>query len=217
MLCSLIVEAIAEDATILARNFIQLLVSPGYPYQRDEHPQRLILRGLPGHWSIAEWSGRMGDREEARGHDCCYGHGHGFFEWALPLHSANLWQAKRLLVLCEASSRRFDTPQTSVHTYPSTLRMSLNGVRVYEATVPDHPHDARGALSYLRRGVGAHGFLARAMMEGEQIHWIAQGSPDDYLRLRCEVPAEAFLRGGLTIYGAECGRYPVSPTVIIEW
>jgi hypothetical protein len=23
--------------------------------------------------------------------------------------------------------------------------------------------------------------------------------------------------GGLTLYGAECGRYPVCPTVIVEW
>jgi len=37
------------------------------------------------------------------------------------------------------------------------------------------------------------------------------------LRLRCAVPANALARGGLTIYGAECGRYPVSPTVIIDW
>jgi predicted transcriptional regulator len=135
----------------------------------------------------------------------------------LPLHTADLRFAKRIQVLCEASSRRFDTPQTSVHTHPSTLRMSLNGVRVYEATVPDHPHDARGALSYLRGGLGAHGFLARAVMEGDQMHQIAERGHDDYLRLRCEVPAEAFVKGGLTIYGAECGRYPVSPTVIVEW
>jgi predicted transcriptional regulator len=40
---------------------------------------------------------------------------------------------------------------------------------------------------------------------------------DDTLRLRCEVPADALAQGGLTIYGAECGRFPVCPTVIIDW
>jgi predicted transcriptional regulator len=37
------------------------------------------------------------------------------------------------------------------------------------------------------------------------------------LRLRCGVPDGALALGGLTIYGAECGRFPVSPTVIIEF
>jgi predicted transcriptional regulator len=37
------------------------------------------------------------------------------------------------------------------------------------------------------------------------------------LRLRCAVPPDALPVGGLTIYGAECGRYPVCPTVIVEW
>jgi len=31
------------------------------------------------------------------------------------------------------------------------------------------------------------------------------------------VPADAPFRGGLTIYGAESGRYPICPTVIAEW
>jgi len=35
--------------------------------------------------------------------------------------------------------------------------------------------------------------------------------------LRCAVPANAMVQGGLTIYGAECGRFPLAPTVIIDW
>jgi hypothetical protein len=31
------------------------------------------------------------------------------------------------------------------------------------------------------------------------------------------VPADAMAQGGLTIYGAECGRFPICPTVIVEW
>ena len=30
-------------------------------------------------------------------------------------------------------------------------------------------------------------------------------------------PQDALAQGGLTIYGAECGRFPVCPTVIVEW
>jgi predicted transcriptional regulator len=72
-------------------------------------------------------------------------------------------------------------------------------------------------LSYLRGGLGAYGYLAHAFAEAESVRQIARHVMDDVLRLRCVVPADALAQGGLTIYGAECGRYPVGPTVIIEW
>ena len=118
---------------------------------------------------------------------------------------------------CEASSHRIDTPQTDDEIYPTTLRMSLNGVRVYQGILRNHPHDARGMLSYLRGGRGAYGYLAHAFAEGELLAQIIAAMDGDWLRLRCAVPQEAIAQGGLTIYGAECGRYPVCPTVIIEW
>jgi len=72
-------------------------------------------------------------------------------------------------------------------------------------------------LSYLRGGVGAYGYPAYALAEGDLLREIARSITDDRLRLRCTVPKEALARGGLTVYGAECGRFPVCPTVIIEW
>jgi hypothetical protein len=94
--------------------------------------------------------------------------------------------------------------------------MSLNGVRVYQATLRNHPHDSRGLLSYLRGGKGAYGYLVHAFAEGPTLRRIVAGHGSNQLRLRCGVPKKSFAQGGLTIYGAECGRYPVSPTVIIE-
>jgi predicted transcriptional regulator len=83
--------------------------------------------------------------------------------------------------------------------------------------VHNHPHDSRGVLSYLRGGVGGYGYPAYAIAEGALLKEIAKKAVDDSLHLRCEVPADALVQGGLTIYGAECGRFPVCPTVIIEW
>jgi hypothetical protein len=97
------------------------------------------------------------------------------------------------------------------------LVISLNDVRLYEAVLRNHPHDSRGVLSYWRGGLGAYGYLARASAEDQLVREIAKNGADDTLRLRCAVPAEALAQGGLTIYGAECGRFPVCPTVIIEW
>jgi hypothetical protein len=42
-------------------------------------------------------------------------------------------------------------------------------------------------------------------------------SGDGVLRLRAIVPEASLARGGLTVYGAECGRFPLGPTVILDW
>jgi hypothetical protein len=81
----------------------------------------------------------------------------------------------------------------------------------------NHPHDSRGVLSYLRGGVGAYGYLVHAFVEHELLQQVVNSSSDGHLKLRCEVPSEAVVVGGLSIYGAECGRFPVCPTVIVEW
>ena len=155
--------------------------------------------------------------EWRRVEDACYGFVHGFFEWVLPLKGAQLAKARRLRILCEASSHRIDAPQTDADIFPTTLIMLLNGVRVYKAVLRNHPHDSRGVLSYLRGGVGAYGYPAYAVAEGPLLAEINRAVVDDSLHLRCEVPDDALVQGGLTIYGAECGRFPVCPTVIVDW
>src|SRR5579884_1952410 len=217
MLCTLWLEACTEEGTAIARNFLQYFVTEAYPSLREEGPRALVLRGTPGDWAAGEWSGGMSERARSGAEDSCYGMGHGYFEWALPLNGADISKARRIRVLCEASSHRIDTPQTDADIFPTTLQMFLNGIQVYGAWIRNHPHDSRGSLSYLRGGLGAYGYLAHAFAEAESVRQIALHVMDDTLRLRCVVPEDALARGGLTIYGAECGRYPVAPTVIIEW
>lgn len=217
MLCELLLTARARDGTVVAQNFVNYLVSDGYPPPREETERALVLRGAPGDWSEAKWSGSGPDRDRIRAEDCCSAFGHGFFEWKLPLAGADLAKAHRLKLLCEASSHRVDNPQTDSDTYSTTLRLTLNGVRVYEGVLRNHPHDARGVLSYLRGGAGAYGYLVHAFAERDLLRQIAANTTDDVLTLRCEVPSDALVIGGLTIYGAECGRFPLCPTVVIEW
>ncbi len=154
---------------------------------------------------------------QARAEDCCHGIGHGYFEWEFPIDNSKLSNARSIRILCEASSHRIDTPQTDDELYPTTFHMLLNQVPVHEAVLRNHPHDSRGMLTYLRGGRGAYGYLAHALAENELLASIVQNSTNGSLRLRCGVPKEALAQGGLTIYGAECGRYPVCPTIIIEW
>jgi hypothetical protein len=217
MLCTLMLTACTADGTVVAHNFLNYFVSANYPPESEEAERALVLRGMPANWAAAEWSSGAGEREKERAEDCCYGFGHGFFEWNLPINGADLSKARRIKVICEASSHRVDAPQTDEDIFPTTMQIFLNDVRMYDAVLRNHPHDARGVLSYWRGGVGAYGYLVNAHAGKILIEQIARNANNHSLRLRCAVPADALAQGGLTIYGAECGRFPVCPTVIVEW
>jgi hypothetical protein len=217
MLCTLFLQAVAENGEVVARNFVHYFITAGYPQRREPLPRGLILRGVPAGWQAAEWTGGFGGHEEELSSDSCYGIGAGYFEWVFPVGDIDLASARRLRLLCEASSRRMDTPQTDGDVFPTTLRVSVNDVRVHQAVLTNHPHDSRGVLSYLRDNRGAYGYLVNARAEGELLRKILEQCRGGELRLRCGVPEDAPVRGGLTIYGAECGRYPVCPSVIVEW
>jgi hypothetical protein len=217
VLATLSLEAVKADGSVVARNFTHFFVTNGYPSAREEWSRLLVVRAAPADWAESEWSGGTIDRENEKEQDACYGRGHGYFEWLLPLSNAEIARARRLRVVCEASSHRVDAPQTDDDICPTTLQISLNGIAVYDAVLRNHPHDARGVLSYLRGDRGAYGYLARASAEGPLLRRIAAGHAGDRLRLRCGVPKKTIAHGGLTIYGAECGRYPVCPTIVVEW
>ena len=119
------------------------------------------------------------------------------------------------LLVTMGATRSLDPAVVNPHTVKVTLENEH--VRVFEAVLRNHPHDSRGVLSYLRGGKGAYGYLNHAYAEGDLLRQIAEQVKGDHLRLRCAVPEHALAPGGLTIYGAECGRYPVCPTVIVEW
>jgi hypothetical protein len=217
MLCTLDVEAIAMDnGESVAQNFIQFLVTNGYPPTREDIPRFAILRTHPADWARSEWSGYAGERETERAADAAWGFGRGYFEYDLAAPGIDLRDAYRVRVLCEASARRIDTPQTDSNPFPTTLQMSLNGVRIFEEILPNHPHDARGVLSYLRGGAGGYGYLAHATIEGELLKQVAEHAGPT-LQLRLSVPETSMVQNGLQIYGAENGRFPLSPTIVVEW
>ncbi len=218
MLCTLSVAAVLPDGQPVAGNFIQHFVNHGAPPEREDSTSTLILRRRVTDWIDAEWSGSHSTREEAAAAGCCFGYGHGFFEWeftdeVIPL----IGQAKRVRVFCEVSSRRRDIPQTDSHRYATSFELLINDLPVHRTLLPDHPHDTRGALSYLRGGNGAYGYLMRAAFEGSLLEQVAATTGNGTLRFRCAVPADAAPHGGLTVYDFDCGRYPICPTIMIEW
>ena len=119
-------------------------------------------------------------------------------------------------MLCEASAFRAGAPQTDRFGQASTLRILLNGIPVYRTILPNHPHDARGALSYLRGGRGAYGYLCHATIEGSLLQEVLSKTKGSHLQMRCQAPRGELPAAGLTIYGFDAGRYPIGPTLIID-
>jgi hypothetical protein len=215
MLCTLWVRALVPDGTIVAANYVQFFVDAGYP-AREQSNSQTVVRLHPYSWNRSEWNGHCSTREEASNAGAAYGGTRGFFEYKFPVNSELLRGCSRLTVLSEASSLRDGAPQTDRYIQPSTLRLLLNGIPIYRAVLPNHPHDARGALTYLRGGRGAYGYLCHATIECDLLREVVRNSRTNHLRLRFVVPRDEKPQGGLAIYGYDAGRYPLGPTVIID-
>jgi hypothetical protein len=214
MLCRLWVGAVAENGDLVARNYIEFFVDAGFPAVEQNNGAR-ILRSEAHRWSASKWSGESSSSEAAQSSGSCYAVGHGYFGWRFAVDQRELARIESIRVLCEASARRDGTPQTDTFAFPTTFRMLLNDVPIYTAVLPNHPHDATGSLTYLRGGRGAYGYLAHAAVDGALLEQVLTNSRAGGLRLRCAVPAERTPHGGLTIYGGDCGRYPIPPTLIV--
>jgi hypothetical protein len=220
MHCTLNVEAVDAVGKRVASNHIQLFTDGGLLPSREDTERTTVLRLFPWEWSEASWSGGLCRREDARGMHFTWGAGAGFFEYDFPLAGLDIRKAHRLRLIFEVSSRRVDTPQTTNDRHSTVLNVELNGVLVNRQIIVDHPHDARGALSYLsggKRGRGAYGYLISTAIEGEVLARVSDGLSDDKLKLRCTVPEGELAQGGLTLYDTEAGRYPIALLCVLEW
>ena len=102
-------------------------------------------------------------------------------------------------------------PMTSAEKWPSTLKVYANGKLVKTMQLPDDPADHRGILSWHaqpRDGTlheaGSYGWLVEAVLPAE----VLAKAKDGKLTIRLETE-----KGGLAVYGASFGRYPLDPTV----
>jgi hypothetical protein len=211
------VWALTQTGEIAASNYIQFLSTDGLPTREEIHGG-LVLRMQPHEWKTAEWTAGHADAAWCASKGMCYGDGSGFFEWEVAVGADELARATGIKVLCEAASHRRDgIPQTDHFRHPTSFEMQLNGIRVYQSFLPNHPHDGRGALSFLRGEKGGYGYLSHGTVEGSLLSEVRAAAGDGPLRLRCLVPAEAPYPGGLMVYGGDAGRFPVPPTLIIEF
>ncbi|MGH7710564.1 MAG: glycoside hydrolase family 2 protein, partial [Gemmatimonadaceae bacterium] len=107
-------------------------------------------------------------------------------------------------------------PMTSATPFPSAVTVHVSGELAGRWELADDPADSRGVLSWHaqpRDGrlheAGSYGQLLRVPLSAEAV---AQAARARVIVIRMEV--DDALAGGLAIYGARFGRYPVDPTVL---
>jgi hypothetical protein len=107
-------------------------------------------------------------------------------------------------------------PMTDEVRFPSAVTVRVNGVVAGRHELPDDPADHRGILSWhaqLRdrklREAGSYGYLLEVPIPRVALERAAASGA---LQIRLEV--DEALPGGLAVYGARFGRYPVDPAVI---
>jgi predicted transcriptional regulator len=222
-----------EDAhgAIRARNYVNVDVyDPATPTDVEKTKGGYALRFRPGDFFDSSWPNpRMG----ARG--AKFGAGEaGWVEYALSLPSdVKPAAVKGLRLRFEAGARTArsrigwkdpnhvlptDYPQTEERKLPTDLAVSINGVPIGQTRLPDDPADAHGVLSAHLSDhwePSSYGFLTTLEAGTEVAQEVLKASREGQVVIRFEVP-RAGRRGGLNLYGARMGAYPVDPTLFVD-
>lgn len=109
-------------------------------------------------------------------------------------------------------------PMTDTVTFPSAVRVRVAGESAGQFDLPDDPADHRGILSWHAqprdrklREAGSYGYLVQATLPPSALRAAAQAGE---FVIRLEV--DSALPGGLALYGARFGRYPLDPTLVLS-
>ncbi len=157
-----------------------------------------------------------------------YGRGHGFVEYRIPLPSeVDLERLQSLTLRVEVAAKAGrekvdwaervhpdDYPQTDGKKFPSRVLVEIAGQRVAQWELPDDPADARGVLSHWA-GIerGSYGYLREARLKVDPLVR-ERLQREQAVSVRLIVPPD--LPGGVALYGAQMGCYPMEPLLLFE-
>ena len=216
----------SKPPSATSRNYVQVEVSAGGNPAVERNETGYALRFRPGDFAASSWDHPA--VAPSRQKFSATGSGWVEYEVALP-DGVDVTAIDGLELRWEAGARAgrakidwpsviqgFNYPQTEVErSSPSDVEVSINGVHIGRAHLPDDPADARGALSH-HNGIdpGSYGFLCDATADaGTMVAIKATLAAGEPLRVRFTVPEES--GGGLALYGERAGRYPVAPTLLV--
>ena len=107
-------------------------------------------------------------------------------------------------------------PMTSEYKYRSAVTVRVNGLIAGQVALTDDPADSRGVLSWNAQPydrtlheAGSYGQLLRVPLRAAAL---AESARTGVIVIRLDVSAA--LPGGLAVYGARFGRYPIDPSVV---
>ncbi len=207
-----------------AANFVNLVVKSETTSPRvqrvDDHS--VALRFTPDDLSRRHFSGGANTPPGK-----AYGRGKGFLEYRIKVPASVVKAGPKTYLLrfqaaAKAGKEKVDWairpnpqdyPQTDTKKWPSTLQISLNGKNVLRQELEDDPADARGVLSHVNRFEhGSYGELVEASgaLPDTVKEDLEAGKP---LVIRLSVPDDAVHAGGLCLFGAETGEFPLDPTL----
>ncbi len=223
----------AGDGSVRARNYVNVDV---YDAQAASDVEQTPGGGYalcfkPGDYADSTWPQPMlGQHGQKFG-----GSNAGWVEYVLPLPAGLDTDAVGgMRLLFEAGARTasnrvgwkrrpgrpptLNYPQTESRALPTDLVVSVNGVQIGATRLPDDPADASGVLGvhlYQSFEMASHGYLTEFTADAETTRRILESTQNGEITVRFEVPRTG-RAGGLNLYGARMGAFPVEPTLLLE-
>lgn len=226
-----------NQGQVLHRNFVNYVIE-----SKNNPTHKRIISTKPGdfktqQWSLKQWDVLNGLKEN--------GAGAGFFEYDITIPSDLMTdQIKSSYLVMELSSKplldkdrgeEFNNnqdymlgskvspsknpnayPMTDDDLHPSTIAIYLNGKKVVTTTLADDPADHLGVLSWHAqlqdkklREAGTYGYLVKVPLDKTTL---ADSKIQGHLHLKLESTDG----GGLAVYGAQFGRYPIDINLVVE-
>lgn len=227
------------EGAIRARNYVNVDLYQGDSAQTawgrqtqgvEKQDGGYVIRFEPGDFLGSSWGNpRIGPRGAKFGATSS-----GWVDYALPSpDDLSPEQVKGMRLLFEAGARtaksridwkdqryvrEFDYPQTEARKLPSDLIVWVNGVRFGSVRLADDPADARGVLSAHNSEnweYASYGQLISLQVDRATAQRILAETQRGKLLVRFEIPRTG-IQGGLNLYSARLGAYPVDPTLFID-
>ena len=226
-----------QNGKLLHSNFMHVVVKGGQALEKTTILEQDAKNYFKAEFSNKVWKVLDGLKVN--------GAGKGFMEYQIPM-PANLDTKgmTSAYILVEASAKQlFDkdrgegfekdqdymlgakvSPHKNPNAYPMTdetlfasvVKIDVNGKTVKSETLPDDPADHRGVLSWNSqlkdkklREAGSYGYLIKVPISAAVLK---QSAAQGFLSLKLSTAGD----GGLAIYGADFGRYPINPSIVIK-
>jgi len=107
-------------------------------------------------------------------------------------------------------------PMTDESRFPSEVSIQVDGNTLLKTVLPDDPADHRGLLSWHHqlmdkklREAGSYGYLVKVPVTKSMLN---KAKSRGYMTIRLNALGE----GGLAVYGAEFGRFPVNINLVVN-